>query len=249
MTAHPSDSTPSLPPRGRAPGSPVFLIVVAAGIIGGLLTWAAGEATTNWFSAMSAGDPSGGPLAGGVVTNETADAAMLKNGTLTYAVQGGILGLIFGLAGGLIARSPRHGTVAGLEGVVLGLILVGAVAYGLFSVFFRKFDRLSDDFLLPILTHGGVWAIAGGVAGLAFGIGSGAARARILRATIGGLAGAALGAVLYEVLGAVFFPSSETNLPIASAAPARLLAHGTVALLAAVGIALAVANTRPARAS
>lgn len=249
MTANlPESGVPPIPPRrGPARRLPVFPVMLGAGIVAAAIAGGLGEAAANWFPAVAPGDPSLGPLGGGAVTNESADQAVVKNGALTYALLGGVLGLAFGLAGGLIARSPRHGAVAAIEGAVVGVLLGAGVSLGLFPAFFQKFDRLSDDLILPMVTHGAVWCLIGASAGAAFGIGSGGGAAGVGRAALGGLAGAALATVLYEVLGAFAFPSDKTTMPLAASAGARLLAQAGVCVLSALGVAFVAAEPSPAR--
>jgi len=59
-----------------------------------------------------------------------------------------------------------------------------------------------------------------------------------------GNAGAALGTVLYELVGAAAFPLDRTVQPLALSWGARLLARLSVATCAAVGAALAVEDPR-----
>jgi hypothetical protein len=51
------------------------------------------------------------------------------------------------------------------------------------------------------------------------------------------LIGAALAAVLYEVVGGLLFPAAKTGDPVAESAVARLLAHALLDLFTALGAA------------
>ena len=109
----------------------------------------------------------------------------------------------------------------------------------------RRPRRASDedhnnDLARALLTHGGIWIAVGAAAGLALGIGLGGG-ARMARATIGGILGAVLAAVIYEFGGAIVFPVAETFRPMAIAPAPRLFAHLVVGLCVAAG-ALLVAD-------
>ena len=93
------------------------------------------------------------------------------------------------------------------------------------------------------MVHVGIWAAVGAAGGMAFGIGVGG-RDRILRAAVGGLVGAALGAVAFELIGAVFFPMAETPKPVSESMVTRLLARLLVAVPAA-GFAAVMAFGQP----
>jgi hypothetical protein len=77
------------------------------------------------------------------------------------------------------------------------------------------------------------------VGGLAFGLGLGG-RGRWKATVLGGLVGAAAGTVLYEIIGAIAFASSKTDLPLSSSIATRAMAQLLVPLLAASGAVLAL---------
>jgi hypothetical protein len=89
------------------------------------------------------------------------------------------------------------------------------------------------NLLLAMALHGGIWAAVGAAGGLALGLGW-AAKGRIARATAGGLFGAALATVLFELVGGLAFPLDATTRPIALTGTTRLLARILVTTLAAV---------------
>ena len=81
---------------------------------------------------------------------------------------------------------------------------------------------------------------AGMAGGLAMGVGLGpGTRGRLVAAAAGGLLGATLGAVAYELVGALAFSLDKTHLPISAAATTRalacVLAAGPASLGAATG--------------
>jgi hypothetical protein len=236
-------------PSGLDASRPAGLksLTVAAGLVAGLLasalTWAAGDATLDWFQPTTVGNAAMGPQHGGI-TIETSDRATVKNAALSYGLQGALLALVLGIAGAVARGSVRAAVPAAVTGVFLGGSLGALASMGLFSIYLKTYDPLSNDILLPLLTHAGVWTPLGAAAGLAFGLGQGGGPRRVARAALGGFIGAALGAAIYEVLGAALFPLAQTNLPIATSSSARLLAHASLNVLAALAAALAVNAAR-----
>ena len=77
--------------------------------------------------------------------------------------------------------------------------------------FFRNQDPHSQDLMLPLLTLGSICSAVGAAGGLAFGVGLGG-RDRWMKSLLGGLLGAGLGTVVYEVVGALAFPADKTEL-------------------------------------
>ena len=83
------------------------------------------------------------------------------------------------------------------------------------SIFFTRYDPQSGDLVLPLLTHGAIWSAVGAFGGLAFGLGLGG-QGRWKATMVGGLVGAAAATVVYELVGALVFASSKTDLPLSS---------------------------------
>lgn len=235
--------------EGSRPGRRILLVIGATGILAGILAFGLGE----WTSAFFPVEQAGVPLGGGTVmrpTMETIARADMKNSALTFGVTGGILGLTLGVAGGLVSRSTASAARGGLVGLFLGAVLGVSLPLGLIEPFHRfQVDRNSDDLLVPVALHEILWAPLGAVGGLAFGVG----RARagvILRATLGGLLGAVLGTIAYDVIGATLAPLAETSEAISRTWPTRLLARLLLAVGTAGGIALtALSPTSPAKTS
>jgi hypothetical protein len=164
--------------------------------------------------------------------------ARLYSATLTFMAMGGLLGFALGAAGGAARPSLSAGAGAGVVGILLGTIAAGALSLLLIPVFFNKHDPQSGDLVLPLLIHGAIWSAIGSVGGLAFGLGLGGRR-HWLRGLLGGLLGGAAATIVYEVVGAVAFPSDHTDLPLASAVTARAMAQLLVTTFSAGGAALA----------
>jgi len=150
----------------------------------------------------------------------------------TFVALGANLGLALGIAGGGVRRSVMASGWAGLAGLILGGVAAGAAAVGLVPIYFANHDPLDDSLLLPLLTHAGVAAAAGVAGGLALGLGMGG---WVGRMSVGGLLGAVGGAIVYELVGALAFPSGRTGEPLSATPTTRLFFLLAVALLTAVG--------------
>ena len=90
---------------------------------------------------------------------------------------------------------------------------------------------------MPLLIHLGLWSAVGLAAGLAFGIGSGASKpSRFVQTALGGLVGAMVGTVVFEVVGAGLFPMAHTPDPFSDTPGTRLLARLCVAGFVGLGV-------------
>jgi hypothetical protein len=165
--------------------------------------------------------------------------ARVYTATFTFATLGGLLGLALGIAGGLARRSVVASSLAATLGLVFGSVSVGFLSLALVTYFYKLFDPISGDLVLPLLTHSAIWSTVGAIAGLAFGLGIGG-RGRWKATLVGGLAGALAATVVYELLGAVVFASSKTEMPLSSSPTTRAMALMLVASLSSVGAVLAL---------
>jgi len=171
---------------------------------------------------------------------------------LTYGGLGLLLGLSLGAAGGLARRSTRSAIAAGVTGLVLGGPAGAATAFLVLPSYhaaraqFTEEDH-NSDLALALRTHGAIWLAIGAAAGLALGFGLGGG-AQVARATVGGVLGAAVAAVIYEFGGALVFPLAETFQPVAKYPTPRLWAHLSMALCVAAGALWAVHHLRLRRA-
>jgi MFS family permease len=229
-----SGSFSSIPIRARS----LWGWAVVAGLLSGLLTWAAGEVA--WERVKSAQTPKIVPFP----TAEDHDRVirdMASSTAVSFIQQGAILGAVLGLAGGLARRRALAGLIAALVGGGLGAIAAGAAALGLLPVYFKNVDPQANDLTYPLLTHGGIWAAAGAAAGLAFGLGAGG-RGRWARCAVGGLLGGALATMVYDLVGAIAFPLDKTSQPVSATMVTRLFAQFAVAVFVAGGAALVAAE-------
>jgi hypothetical protein len=250
--ANGSLSGPTMAPW--APGR-TWSIILTAGLLAGLGGFGIGEAAPTLIPPALDLPPevrasrSQAPLE----TERRMRISRDRAATLAYGGLGAVLGFALGAAGGLARRSTRAAIAAALTGVVLG----GAAGAGATMSLLPSYhaarasapdEEVTNDLALALRTHGGIWLAVGAAAGLALGLGLGGG-ARIARATIGGILGAALAAVAYEFAGGVMFPVGETFRPMAATAAPRLLAHLSVALCVSAGAFWAVQHLRLSRVS
>ena len=242
--AEPSRSAVGVDASGGSSRRLMLPAALVAGVLAAGLSWAAGEAAVGRFDVETLADPEAGPL-GGLVDKDIIRGGQVREAAFIYGVQGALLGLLLGLAGGLAGRSARRGAIGGVAGMLIGGAMAASASMGLFMAYLKGVDPNSGDLIRPMLTHGAVWSLVGAAGGLGFGLGLGEGRASIVRATLAGLIGAVLGAVLYEVGGAILFPMAKTNDPIAESGPARLLAQAATCVLAALAVGLTVEPSKP----
>jgi hypothetical protein len=165
-----------------------------------------------------------------------------QNGVIGYAILGAILALGLGAAAALLdgRRSISLVFLAGLTGLVLGACGGAAASYLLIPFYFNNLE--TADLTFSMLIHLGIWTVLGAASGVAFGIGSGS-RDVFVRALIGGVTGAALATLLFDISGA-FFPLAHTERPMAEEVGTRLLGNMLLGLCVAGGIVV-VASQRP----
>jgi hypothetical protein len=160
--------------------------------------------------------------------------ARLYSATLTYTTMAGFLGMALGWAGGMARWSLSASVRAAILGLLLGTAATASMALGLVPNFYKRYDPQSGDLVLPLLTHGAIWSTVGAIGGLAFGLGLGG-KGRWKATLVGGLAGAGAATIIYEIVGALAFASSHTDLPLSSSITTRGMAQLLVAILSAVG--------------
>jgi hypothetical protein len=250
----PNDDPPSPDDRtsevagAAAPGRPTLPATVAAwtigaGLLAGLIAWAAGERLCVAFLppvTMLQGE--GGTRA--FFTLQDLATADTRNATLCFAVLGGALGAGLGAAGGLSRKNGRSAASAALVGLIAGAAVSAGITALLLPPYYayqmRTPDRELRGLFLPLFVHIGLWAPAGAAAGWAFARGL-APRGGTPAIVLGGLLGAAGGALVYEFVAALAFPLEETHHVISDSPWTRLLARVAVTTLAAAGVSLGAA--------
>lgn len=222
-----SETGPRIP---RDPLKHLTLWAVAAALIAGVVAWAGGEATHDFYQPSK--EAAGQPYAFAQLNKEK-DISDGRNAAVAYGLLGAFTGLALGLIGGLSTRSARNAMAGGLTGLILGGLAPALVAPWVVPYHRHLYWPETPDLKLPIMVHGAMWCALGLAAGIAFAIGLGDRR-RIAQAAIGGLIGALVATVLFDAVGAIAFPHSRADLPIAETMSLRLISR----LFVAAGVAL-----------
>ena len=236
----PAEITPYQSPETLKPFSErhgwLLALAIAAALIAGGASLFAGEAILKSYQSDLVPALKVTPIAEDM--RRWRDAR-LYSATLIFTTMGGLLGMTMGLAGGLARCSVFASARAAILGLLLGTAAVGCLALVLVSIFFKRYDPQEGDLVLPLLTHGAIWSAVGAIGGLAFGLGLGG-QGRWKATLLGGLVGAAAATIVYEIVGALAFPSSKTDMPVSSSITTRGLAQLLVAILSAGGAVLAL---------
>jgi hypothetical protein len=96
-----------------------------------------------------------------------------------------------------------------------------------------------QDIVRLVLMHMGLWCTPAAAAGLAYGFGRFGLKLKpLVNTTAGGILGAAIGTILYDVIAAIMFPLASTTDPWSATPETRLLARLAVALFTAAGVLL-----------
>jgi hypothetical protein len=227
----PSEALTSSGGQGR-----LVAMALVAGLLAGVAAWLVGETILEAYRTILS--PKIKREADAGVALQVMRARLLS-ASGTFTALGAIVGLGLGLSGGLARRSASAGAKAALLGCVVGSIAAASVSLLVLPNFFKRYDPQSQDLVLPLLTLGAICSSVGAAGGLAFGVGLGG-RDRWMKSLVGGLIGAALATVTYELVGAVAFPTSRTELPVSLAYATRAMLHVLVAAFAGVGSALAL---------
>jgi hypothetical protein len=240
------ESTPGTDRPGPIAGTPdgtdgrldrARWLVALAGLVAGLAAFGIGEATYKIIPARRVALNTLGTITQNV-TPETQSAAEVRNAALAFAVLGGCLGGCLGMAGGLARRSGWATAAAGLLGLLLAVGLAGGVSLGTLKAFGNARVTYSEyDMPLSMAMHGLIWGLSGAAAGLAFAVGMGGRRL-LATAPGAGFAGAVLGAIAFDLIGAGLFPMADTGDPVSITWGSRLTARLLVALATAAGIIL-----------
>jgi hypothetical protein len=221
-------------------------LTMLTALVTGLAAWLGGEACLNLIKPPRHAANSKG-LVLNITDRREVASAEAKNAALAFALLGGLLAAGLGAAGGFSRRSTRAARSAALLGLVVGACGAAGTSLALLSSYnvykARNPDEAARDLILPLLVHAGIWSAVGAFAGLAYGYGLGDRR-WLPRIVLGGLVGAAVGTVAYELIGAAAFPAAQTAQFVSATWPTRLFARLAVAVGAGAGVALAVAEPR-----
>jgi len=237
-----SDRSPAAPVVLSAPGlSRVgWVSILIAATLAGLLAWAGGE----WVEAANTVRLVNEFQVSGNQQLAARSAAITTKATLSYGLLGAVLGLTLGLAGGLTRRSAGGAILAAIAGLILGTLAGSGSARLVVPVFLRNENTtVADDMILPLLTHGAIWSAIGVGAGLALGIGLRPSPSLTVRVILGGLLGALLATMIYELVGGLAFPLDQTGQPISAGIGSRLFARLVLVLSVAAGAILPTRRT------
>jgi hypothetical protein len=152
--------------------------------------------------------------------NEGLTLLNYKHAALWIGIVGAIVGTVFGLALGVMRRSPVSVAISVLGGLILGCAF--AVGAGLVAnwlgeniVSAERKQNIDVAAQYSMLLHGATWLVVG--LGIGLGTGIGASRRRIAFALgsmcMGGIAGAAAGA-FYPFVATVAMPFVDPSLTI-----------------------------------
>jgi hypothetical protein len=225
---------------GERPSGTWKAVALLLALIAALAAWATGESGSLRFTPATAQVNIMGTI-GRSTTAETRQLALVRSAALAHGVFGALLGLVLGLTGGLAGHRPRGLILPALAGLFFGGGAGALSALVVLPLYFRWIGESAGEILPSLLTHCALWVGFGITAGLAWGLGT-ADRPGVVRAALAGALGVILGAVLFELLGAVALPTSGTSDPIPGTATARLVADALVAVSAAAGAAFAGAG-------
>lgn len=215
------------------PGLHASVYAIGAALLAGSLAWGIGEQTYDCYrppaSAHDARDFS--------TLNREKRIADRVNSAIAFGTFGALMGLFSGAAGGALRRSVPGGASAALAGLLLGGIGGALVSYELAPIQARFFSDESPSLLLSLVVRGGVLAVVGITAGLAFGWGW-QGLLGIPRGLLGGLAGSVCGTIAFELANAILFPADRNDEVIPSSMQARVLVYLFVSLCVAIGAVL-----------
>lgn len=237
----PPGATPSkgLTTPRQFPSARVWILALMAGLIAGFTSWLIGEAIHGRFGPpelVVTASPSGGFLGAPEIhkLRMAKRAAQTLEATLTFGSLGAVLGLALGLAGGSARGSARAALSAAIAGAILGGVVGAALTEVVLPIYFRFLNPDTNDLILGILIQVVISSGIGAVGGAAFGIGFGD-RSHAVRAALGGLLGATAGVLVYEMVGALAFPTDGTSNLISATWVTRLFARLAVTTLASAG--------------
>ncbi len=219
--------------------------VAIGGLAAGLAAFGIGEAT----SELIPPDTVHMRVQGGISTtlSRSTPRVVTLNGALASGILGACLGGCLGIAGGLARRSARAAMIWGSVGAVLGLTLGAGLSFAVYPLYFWAGARYSlDEMIGSIALHGLILAPLGAAAGLALALGFGERRFAG-RSLAAGLMGALLGAVAFDLIGALLFPMVRTADPVAETWSVRLTARLLVSLATAFLVILNLCEPRSGR--
>jgi len=152
---------------------------MSAATCAGLVAWAAGEMTLNFFR------PTPREIGSGVAAYTPTDntpyllakrRVAIQNAALHYGILGASVGLALGMAGGSLRPSVKNAVACALGGA--SACGAGAVIASLVfvPVFFNYYHHDQPSLLLPVLIRGAIFVVIGSMAGRGTGSAAGDGR-------------------------------------------------------------------------
>jgi hypothetical protein len=219
----------------------LWALALGAGVLAGIASSIGGEASTAVFKPRLIAAKSKGRSIR-VATRHDQAISDAKNAGLAFVIVGGFLGAGLGAAGGLARGSVRAAATTGFLGLILGSVtalVASAAALPLYDAYSeRHLDDVSQNLIPPILVHAGIYSALGAAGGLALAIGL-RERNRVLPCFLAAMAGAALAAITFDLVGSAVFPLAKTTQIVPEAWASRLLSRLAVSVSGAVGAACA----------
>jgi hypothetical protein len=208
-----------------------------AGLVAGLVAFGIGEATHRSIPARKIILDAKGKVMP-AIPGTTESVAAVRDGAIVSGELGLCLGGILGIAGGLSRGSRSAAWKAGALGSTVGAVLAGGITLALLpSLGYARTVYPGYGLLISMATHGLMAGLAGAAGGLAFAAGLGQRR-RLARAAMAGLAGAVMGAVVFDMVGVRMFPLADAGELVSAAWPLRAVSRLWVATATAAFVAL-----------
>ncbi|ADV60724.1 hypothetical protein Isop_0127 [Isosphaera pallida ATCC 43644] len=243
------DLVASAPARsGAAPRTPLmWLGLVAAALLSTALSWFTADRLAQVVRVEADEKASSDPYAFEQLNAELIRVNSRDAGA-RYAALGGVTGLVFAVLGLALGRKPVAGMIGVVTGVVIGAAVGWATVQKLYpSLYEMERDPAAVQIHLIILGHWAMWGGAGLAAGLGYAWGAG--RFKALPWTIlGGVFGVGSVGLLYELIIPMIFPTlPDVSHALPEEFIARLIIWIAVPLGAAIGIgaALSLGNGSP----
>ena len=219
------------PEPNQIPVPRTLAAALAASLVTGGIAWAASERLRHVELVQNTGKWGGAHFSISIAS---------WNSAIAYGLLGGLLALALGAASAVLigGRSVHRIAFAGSSGLLLGAIAGIASSFALVPVYFR--DPEHTDVTLSLLIHLGIWGAVGAAAGVAFAIGSGG-RGLLARSAVGGFTGAAMGGILFDVVGSVM-PLAHTERPLSEESVTRVVAAILLAVSVSFGVVVVAAQ-------
>lgn len=210
---------------------------LAAALVAAILAWQVGATARADYDATFTRPANWGKMGAYEQSNyisgqhrRSRDVAETRNTAIAFGTLAAALALSLAWTGGWLAGSrplPIR-LVVGLGMALVGAGVVAGVTFVTVPLFYEH-ENPETGLLVPGLIHGAFAAVVGLVGGLALGLGRGGWKAAVMGGA-GGLFGAIIGVVVYEMIVSVAFPLIRLESPLPPETVPHLLLHLTIVL-------------------